>query len=337
MLFHNNVSPDLLLSPDSPLFVISVQPFTPGMVMPEIAIYPYDIAAASEQYEKSKSLGVKLIGLGYESEERTRSCLLLLSAMQGGAFLGDGSVISPDDDVDDDDDGVGSESQKKQRMLKNARRAKSNLRKKIKELGCDRMATFGVKYDKNDITTYMTRDDFVECWERFRRLCKSAGVSFNYMAVLEPHLSGSLHMHVAVDRFIDLNTALPLWKKAISERTKNHTGSIQLSYLAHLNYETRCRGIAKYLSKYLAKNLENVELYRNSYWGTKCVLPRKVRVIISAVDLYSALAVFCKDFGFSFDRTLLNMFEFNLEHLGGKGCWGSLEPCDILSSVVSGA
>ena len=75
------------------------------------------------------------------------------------------------------------------------RRAKSNIRRSVLELAPNHFSTFTTREIGPE---YLTASDWSSIWSHFVRLTRSAGIDFEYVAVLERHPSNPRHFHLHV-------------------------------------------------------------------------------------------------------------------------------------------
>lgn len=97
-------------------------------------------------------------------------------------------------------------------------------------------------------------------WKRFLDLTRQnksligSQRNFQYIKVLELQKNGSPHYHLLVDRFVNIHTLIPIWKKAIEEKTgiNIYGGSIMM------DGKIRKGDAGKYVTKYLVKTLSEL-------------------------------------------------------------------------------
>jgi len=169
-------------------------------------------------------------------------------------------------------------------IISSQQRSKKNVRLKIKEMGCDRLLTLTRRENKE--TEFWTVQQWADAWDNFRRLCKKYGYEFQYVAVLERHKSGALHLHAAIDRHIPVKIIRGLWYSCVGGKGQ---GNIDISFKQDLTVHQRRAGCAKYVSKYITKQSGHVEFNKKRYWSSKCKLMPPVRYILRAGDISKAL------------------------------------------------
>lgn len=168
-------------------------------------------------------------------------------------------------------------------LERSERRAKTSCRKSIMELAPSSMVTFTTR-------EVMPFDALLGCWQWFQRLCREIGVDFEYVAVVERHPSNleHLHLHVAYRGRIHYDTMRRLWHIALearhgrrvrktlygSESPGNITDSKRVKARDPL---TRMRKIAKYVSKYITKEMIS-QFNRKRYWPSKGINVKAAQV-----------------------------------------------------------
>jgi hypothetical protein len=152
------------------------------------------------------------------------------------------------------------------------RRAKTNLRRKVRAMGCDRMLTLTTRESENSLETLL------EDWDLVRRLILKEYPQFAYIAVPELHpkpLADGVqhhHLHVAVRGYHDVNIVRRCWHQVLRRRIDHdspgnvHIGGGSSRSRKHANEPER---IARYLAKYLGKTLGETAPGRKSYWASK--------------------------------------------------------------------
>jgi hypothetical protein len=170
-------------------------------------------------------------------------------------------------------------------------RAKQKMRWLIKSMGCDRLGTFTKR--ENDSDNYMTPEQWGQAWDRLLRLCKRANCQFQYVAVLERHKSGAYHLHAAMIGRVNLELIRRLWYIALgakgNERGSFTPGGFNISYKSNMTRTDRLRGVSKYISKYVSKQLGHTEFNKKRYWSSRHQLPPSVRYMLAAESIQDAI------------------------------------------------
>lgn len=188
-------------------------------------------------------------------------------------------------------------------ILKSIARSKVRVRHLIASIGCDRLLTLTVRTVCSD--DILTREQFLAAWKRFLRLVKKAGANFEYVAVLEKHKSGQFHLHAAIKGKCNIKLIRKCWHLALGARSDNLSpGNVDIKFRTDLTPSQRVRGMAKYLSKYLTKQSENVEFNDKRYFSSRHKLPPVERIVFSGDSLLDVIAQFAKCFGLSLTSLL---------------------------------
>ena len=139
---------------------------------------------------------------------------------------------------------------------RNARRARTVIRRRIMALGLDHLLT---------LTYRANLDDFrvsVGHLRRFIRLVKKRYPSYRWVAVAERQKRGAWHWHLAVSGFQDVRFLREVWKSVVVEgnidvrgpKGKARCGKLNLSY---------------YLVKYISKEIDDVKAGIHRYFGAR--------------------------------------------------------------------
>jgi hypothetical protein len=176
-------------------------------------------------------------------------------------------------------------------VISSINRSKKKIRYLIKSMGCDRLATFTIR--QNDPSKYLTIEEWGAAWDRLLRLCKKANCRFQYVAVLEHHKSGAYHLHAALVGRANVVMLRRLWFIALGckgdERGVSSPGNVDIKYRADLSRSERLAGIAKYMSKYVSKQLGHTEFNKKRYWASRHTLPSPVRYMLAAENMEDAV------------------------------------------------
>lgn len=165
------------------------------------------------------------------------------------------------------------EGDREKSAVVSARRARSAVRKRCKMIGATQMLT--LTYRENMVD----RDRLERDFKLFIRRLRSYG-EFEYCAGIEKQSRGALHLHLAI-------CALPLWMKnaqGIKVKSANLVRSVWRGVVGLDNgsiHLTKPRAnavhrIASYISKYIAKGLEEAVFNAKSYWSSRGI-PKPVR------------------------------------------------------------
>lgn len=188
-------------------------------------------------------------------------------------------------------------------LERSERRAKTNCRKAIMELAPSSMVTFTTR-------EVMPFDALLAVWKSFQRLCHLAKCDFEYVAVVERHPSNPehLHLHVAYRGRLHYDTIRRLWHTALearhgrrvyrvlrdSESPGNITDSKRVKARDPL---TRMRKIAKYVSKYVTKDMIYA-FNRKRYWPSKGISVKAAQTFwLKSLDQAAAIREACRLMG----------------------------------------
>jgi hypothetical protein len=182
------------------------------------------------------------------------------------------------------------------------RRAKTKVRLLVTELA------------PNSFITFTTRklyplDHLARIWETFCSRARLCDPAFQYVAVPEPHPSNPdhYHLHVAARSTIARATLRRLWHIALEAfegrrvtatlRGSEAPGNIDEQPIKGRDTLKRIRKIARYISKYITKDL--IERFnRKRYWPSKGINLAGAQVFwLTATDQGAAIREACVMFG----------------------------------------
>lgn len=219
--------------------------------------------------------------------------------------------------------------EREEAILSAKRRAKQMVRYKCKEMGANRLLT---------LTTRETLhvDNLLYAFQRFLYLVERAmGEKLLYVAVPEQHPSNPehLHLHVAVNTFLNVNVIRKCWHAALSARLparkdcqpsgsesmpdysgKNSPGNVDLQYIKTRGGKgAQTVKVARYISKYITKG-DFERFNKKRYWSTKGVKVLDARrVWLKSMSLADAIRESYTELGLSgtnafFDVSTNNCF-----------------------------
>ena len=182
------------------------------------------------------------------------------------------------------------------------RRAKTAVRLRVIELAPNAFVTFTTR-------KVYTPDELLDIWERYTRLSRQVDPDMQWVCVPEPHPSNPahLHLHAAVRCSISRDTMRRCWHIAIEAhegrrvtgilRGPASPGNIDEQRIKGSGVVKRIRKIARYISKYITKDL--IERFnRRRYWPSKGIDLQAAQaywlVSLSAAD---AMREACEMFG----------------------------------------
>ena len=202
-------------------------------------------------------------------------------------------------------------------ILTSIQRSKRKIRHLIKSMGCDRLLTLTKR--ENNPDTYWTPEDWASAWDKLNRLCKKYGVKLAYVAVLEKHKKGNYHMHAAIVGRINVKHLRKMWLCCCGK--VRGSGNIDIKYKTNCTAHKRRAGLAKYVSKYISKQIEQVEFNKKRYWSSRHKLPDIRRYILNSPDIGEALREFAGFFGLNIAELMATAFMFG----EGAGAWFSFD------------
>ena len=192
--------------------------------------------------------------------------------------------------------------QDEESIERSQRRAKTKVRVTCCELAPSALVTFTTR-------EIMTVDQLLGCWQHFSRLMKSSGMDFEYVAVPERHPKNPehFHLHVAYRGRTPFNLMRRLWHMSLEARhgrrvTKilrgpDSPGNIDVQSIKGRTDIKRCRKIAKYISKYITKDLI-AEFNRRRYWPSKGINPRAANLYwLDSLSMKDAIREACMMLG----------------------------------------
>jgi hypothetical protein len=194
-------------------------------------------------------------------------------------------------------------------VISSVNRSKKRLRHLIKSMGCDRMLTLTRR--ESDPANYWTVKQWGKAWDKFVRLCRRMGVILDYVLVLERHKKGNLHLHAAIAGHINVKHIRKIWLVCCGGG--KGAGNVDIAYKTGLTVHQRRAGLAKYLSKYLVKQLGTTEFNKKRYWSSKHKLPAVVRYVLNSDDLTAALVELSGLFALDAGALLASVFRFKLD------------------------
>ena len=149
-------------------------------------------------------------------------------------------------------------------VIRSAQRAKRKVRYLIKSMGCDRLLTVTLR--ESHPAYFWTREQWAKAWDRFVRQCARNGEQLQYVAVLEQHEKGNFHLHAALTGLKRVEVLRRLWWAIVGKGE----GNIDIAFKKHMTPYQRRSGVAKYVSKYITKQVEIASNFnKKRYWSSK--------------------------------------------------------------------
>lgn len=182
-------------------------------------------------------------------------------------------------------------------VRKAAMRAKRKVRHSIKNIGADRLFTLTRR--ESDLAGFWDESKWAWAWDRFVRLARKAGIELAYVAVLERHKKGNLHLHVAITGWINIKLARGIWWAVCGGRGEGNV-DVQFRKFPGSSRLSASARIARYISKYVTKTFTETACHRfnkKRYWASRHDLPDARRIILNGMEPGEALQELCAYFG----------------------------------------
>ena len=203
--------------------------------------------------------------------------------------------------------------EREEAILSAKRRAKQMVRYKCKEMGANRLLT---------LTTRETLPilSLLACFQKFLYLVERAiGEKLLYIAVPEQHPTNPdhLHLHIAVNTFLNVNVIRKCWHAALVARLparkdgqpdeqggmpdctgKNSPGNVDIQYIKTRGGKgAQTVKVARYISKYITKG-DFERFNKKRYWSTKGVKVLDARrVWLKSMSLGDAITESYRELG----------------------------------------
>jgi hypothetical protein len=196
---------------------------------------------------------------------------------------------------------------KAEKDRENARRAKRMVRCKAREMVVNNLVTMTTR--ETAAGGYSTSAHLMDRFAEFvRQYHRATGRSLLYVAVPERHPSNPdhWHLHVAIAGRVDLRVGNAIWWKLCGGRGM---GNIDVKKKRGRTDLVRSEKIARYISKYITKNLEegNELVGRHRYRASRVSLLPRHKFLLNSRDLVEGynellgrLNVFVSDVGVFF-------------------------------------
>ena len=153
-------------------------------------------------------------------------------------------------------------------------RAKQTVLRKCLAISAHRMLTFTMpgadSFNSQELDAAWTM--FSRWLQRMRR----DGFAFRYVAVPETQKRGAWHFHVAIDEFLPIRVVQRHWSACGG-------GNVDVKHFNNRPCSNKVEGCAKYIGKYIGKELEGAEFGRKRYRASTGIV-----IDIERVDVDSA-------------------------------------------------
>lgn len=98
-------------------------------------------------------------------------------------------------------------------------------------------------------------------------------------------------------------------------------GNLDIQYKPNMTQYKRRQGVARYVSKYITKQLGQTEFNRKRYWSTRHALPPVKRYVLTAQEVGAALVELAGVMGLKVSALLETAFVFPNQ----SGAWFSFD------------
>jgi hypothetical protein len=219
--------------------------------------------------------------------------------------------------------------QKANDVITSVNRSKKKIRHLIKSMGCDRLLTLTKK--ESDPDSFWTIEQWAVAWDRFVRLCRKAGCELQYVAVPELHSKGNYHLHAAIVGHISVNVIRGIWLAITGGKG---SGNVDIAFKRNCTEHARRAGLAKYVSKYVTKQIGQTEFNKKRYWSSKHKLPPPRRYILNSMDMLGAFEELSAYLGLSLFKVVDKAYQFDSVKDGVHfpGLWFSFDD-DLVGPV----
>lgn len=183
-------------------------------------------------------------------------------------------------------------------LERSQRRAKTGVRLLVTELAPTALVTFTTR-------EVMSLDALMWCWQYFTRLLRDACMGYEYVAVPERHPTNPdhFHLHVAYRGRTPFDVMRRFWHMALEARHgrkvscilrgSESPGNIDVQKIKSRDPLRRVRKIARYVSKYITKDLI-AEFNRRRYWPSKGINLQDAKVFwLSSLSQADAVREAC--------------------------------------------
>lgn len=214
-------------------------------------------------------------------------------------------------------------------LERSQRRAKTNVRLLVTELAPTALVTFTTRET-------MSLDSLMWCWQYFTRLLRDSSMDYEYVAIPERHPSNPdhLHLHVAYRGRTPYGVLRRFWHMALEARHGRKVrcilrgtespGNIDVQNIKARDSIRRIRKIARYVSKYITKDLIS-EFNRRRYWPSKGIDLAAASVFwLDSLSQFDAVREACRMLG-QWDETA-GLTEQKLFMPSERVCWCAIDP-----------
>lgn len=209
------------------------------------------------------------------------------------------------------------------------RRAKTRVRLHVTELAPEALVTFTTRET-------LSLEKLLIAWQHFTRLLRLNNLPYEYVAVPERHPSNPehLHLHVAYRGETNFSTLRRLWHVALEAlhgrkvrailRGPASPGNIDVQKIKSRDHLRRIRKIARYISKYITKDLIS-EFNQKRYWPSKGIDLQSAKVYwlesLAPADAIREACVMVGQWDFEAGAPGQALF-----HPSDRVCWFAVDP-----------
>jgi len=111
-------------------------------------------------------------------------------------------------------------------------------------------------------------------------------------------------------------------------------GNVDIKFRGDLSDHARRAGLAKYVSKYITKQVGQTEFNKKRYWSSRHKLPSPRRYILKSMDMLGAMQEICSYLGLVLSNVADVAYQFSSfkDGLEFHGLWFSFDD-DLVSPV----
>ena len=164
------------------------------------------------------------------------------------------------------------EKKAQESLARSIRRARQQVRWKLKQIQADHMVTLSYRENMQDVEC-LKRD-----WKEFVRLVHIRYPAWVFVAVREYQERGALHLHIGVKGRQDIKYLRRCWYRvlgaAVDAKGEEAPGNVDVSgpnkrWGGQGGYKWNSDKLAGYMTKYLYKSFEQAEKSSKRYWHSK--------------------------------------------------------------------
>lgn len=209
------------------------------------------------------------------------------------------------------------EKKAQENQARSIRRARQQVRWKLKQIQADHMITLSYRENMQDIER-LKKD-----WKEFVRLVHAKFPEWRFVAVREYQERGALHLHIGVHGRQDIKYLRRCWYRVLGAPVdasgEEAPGQIDVSGPNRRwggegrGYRWKSDKLAGYLTKYLHKAFEQAEHSSKRYWHSKkLIMPESQKLWLGAANFGDAIRE-------TFDLVLTHVLEVN--NMWASGGW----------------